>query len=164
MNLKRHHVLYGLLAVSLIVALIVFLMPAAPSVSYTAPQAKNEANAASSTAPAIRFEVVTTLAAQEQGLGGRTDIPENYGMLFVFPNDARRGFWMKDMLAPIDMIWLSDTGTIVGVESSVSPDTYPKVFFPPSPVRFVLETRAGEAQRKGWSAGSKVPLPLPYGK
>jgi len=111
----------------------------------------------------MRFEVVTTQAAQERGLGGRASIPENYGMLFVFADDEKVGFWMKDMLAPIDMIWLSDTGTVLGIEDSVSPDTYPQAFYPPQPVKYVLETKAGEARRQGWEVGSHVSLPAPYG-
>lgn len=111
----------------------------------------------------MKFEVVTTEAAQERGLGGRADIPQNYAMLFVFPSDTRIGFWMKDMLAPIDMIWLSDKGTVLGIEDSVAANSYPKIFYPPQPVKYVLETRAGEARRQGWEVGTKVQLPLPYG-
>lgn len=111
----------------------------------------------------MRFEVVTTQAAQERGLGGRPDVPENYGMLFVFPKDEEVGFWMKDMLVPIDIIWLSDEGTILGVLDALSPNTYPQVFYPPQPVKYVLETRAGEARRRGWSMGTSVGLPKPYG-
>lgn len=116
----------------------------------------------------MRFEPVTTEAAQEQGLGGRADVPENYAMLFVFPSDQNIGFWMKDMLVPIDMIWLSDNGTILGIDADVAPDTYhsdtdAQIFYPPQPVKYVLETRAGEARRRGWSVGTKVALPAPYG-
>ncbi len=80
-------------------------------------------------------------------------------MLFVFPKEDRYGFWMKDMLTSIDIIWLSDTGSILGIEASASPATYPNVFYPPEPVRYVLETRAGEAARRGWIVGTVVPLP-----
>jgi uncharacterized membrane protein (UPF0127 family) len=111
----------------------------------------------------MHFEVVTTEAQQERGLGGRADIPQNYGMLFVFSTDQKVGFWMKDMLTSIDIVWLSDNGTILGIEDSVSPDTYPEAFYPPQPVKYVLETRAGEMRRRGWSVGSRVLLPLPYG-
>jgi uncharacterized membrane protein (UPF0127 family) len=110
------------------------------------------------------YEVVTTAAQQEKGLGGRADIPSKYGMLFVFAKDDSYGFWMKDMLSSIDIIWLSDTGAILKIDASVSPSTYPKPFYPPQPVRFVLETRAGEAARYGWTVGTKLPLPLPDGK
>lgn len=107
----------------------------------------------------FQFEVVSTPEARAQGLSGRTDIPENYGMLFVFEFPARHEFWMKDMLEPIDIIWLDETGTIMGIEGNISPATYPKTFSPQEPVRYVLETRSGEAQTQGWSVGTKIPLP-----
>ena len=68
----------------------------------------------------MMFEVVTTQAAQERGLGGRATIPDNYGMLFVFPKADRYGFWMKDMLAPIDIIQCRSK------ENSIAPQTHAK--------------------------------------
>ncbi len=105
------------------------------------------------------FEVVDTEAAREQGLSGRSSIPSNYGMLFVFPQSGDYGFWMKDMLVSIDILWLSEDGTILGIEESVSPASFPATFYPPEPVRYVLETQVGEWQRQGWSIGSVVPIP-----
>ncbi len=112
----------------------------------------------------VRFEVVTTVAAQERGLSGRMSIPDNYGMLFVFPKDDTYGFWMKDMLTSIDMIWLSDNGTIIKIDASVPANSYPAVYYPSAPVKYVLETRAGFAKEHSWTLGTKVTLPLPYGK
>lgn len=113
---------------------------------------------------AMQFEIADTQAKQELGLGNRASIPDNYGMLFVFSNAERYGFWMKDMLVPIDIIWLSDTGDILLIDHSVEPSTYPHVFYPPSPVRYVLETRSGWARDSGWDVGTHIPLPAPYGK
>jgi len=107
------------------------------------------------------IEVVATPSAREQGLSGRTELAPDYGMLFVFPEDGDYAFWMKDMLVPIDIIWVTEMGTIAGIEHSVSPDTYPTAFHPPYPVRYVLETRAGVAQEKGWSVGTELSLPIP---
>ncbi len=109
---------------------------------------------------AMQFEIADTATARMNGLSGRSDVPHDYGMLFVFPNDGVNGFWMKDMLVPIDIIWLSDTSTILGIEDSVMPNTYPHVFYPPEPVRYVLETRAGESALKGWHVGTQLQLPL----
>ncbi len=106
------------------------------------------------------YDRVTSPAAQALGLGGREDVPENYGMLFVFTTDGSYGFWMKDMLVPIDIIWLSDTGAILKVDADVATSTYPTVFYPPQPVRYVLETRAGEAARQGWEAGTQLSIPF----
>ncbi len=112
----------------------------------------------------IRFEIATTTVAQKRGLSGRLVIPNNYAMLFVFPNPGVYGFWMKDMLVPIDIIWLSDNGTIISIEKSVQPNTYPHVFYPQTPARYVLEAHAGFSLERGWHVGSVVGLPSPYGK
>ena len=108
----------------------------------------------------FRFEIANTLSSRQQGLSGRKDVPSGYGMLFVFDTPGQYGFWMKDMFVAIDIIWLADDGTILGIAESVSPETYPTPFYPPSPVRLVLETRVGEARAQGWTVGSRIPLPL----
>lgn len=106
------------------------------------------------------IEIADTPVAREQGLSGRTEIPEDYGMLFIFPDTGDYGFWMKDMKVSIDVFWLSDNGTIVGIERELSPDTYPEAVLPPLPVRYVLETRAGMATARGWTVGTTLTLPL----
>ena len=108
---------------------------------------------------AFRFEFADTAEERAQGLSGRADVPSGYGLLFVFPEKGMHGFWMKDMLVPIDMIWLADDGTVLSVDESVSPATYPASFHPPLPVSLVLETRAGEARARGWTTGARIPLP-----
>ena len=112
---------------------------------------------------AFRYEIADTPAKQELGLGKRPTIEDNYGMMFVFPKADRYGFWMKDMLAPIDIIWLSDNGTVILIDHGVDPGTYPHVFYPPTPVKYVLETRAGYARDHGLEVDSKIALPPPYG-
>lgn len=107
-----------------------------------------------------QIEISDTPEKRQQGLSDRTDVPQDYGMLFIFPEAGDYGFWMKDMHVAIDMLWLADDGTIRGITANVSPDTYPNTFHPPVPVRYVLETKAGEAARKGWSVGTKLSLPL----
>ncbi len=108
---------------------------------------------------AMQFEIVTTPAVQERGLGGRASIPHDYGMLFVFPKPGAYGFWMKNMQASIDILWLTDKGEVITIKADVSPATYPEVFYPGAPASFVLETAAGEAARKRWVEGSVIPLP-----
>ncbi len=108
----------------------------------------------------ITYEVVTTPAAQEQGLSGRSSVPNNYAMLFDFPKDGTYGFWMKDMLVPLDMVWVTSSGSIAAINSDVLPSTYPGVLYPPIPIRYVLETRAGFAQEEGWHVGTVLTLPV----
>ena len=102
------------------------------------------------------LEVAKSTKQQIIGLSWRTNVPENYGMLFVFPTDGVYGFWMKDMQVPIDMFWLAQDGTVVHLERGVSPDTYPNTFTNTTPARFVLETRSGAAAVHSIDIGSKV--------
>src|SRR3989344_4976196 len=86
----------------------------------------------------LRIEYATTESVRERGLGGRASIPDNYGMLFVFPKEDSYGFWMKDMLAPIDIFWLNDKGQVVSIAEDVATSSYPSVFYPSAPARYVL--------------------------
>jgi len=108
----------------------------------------------------FQFEIVDTEELRSKGLSGRTHIPEDYGMLFVFDSDVIPYFWMKDMLVSIDILWLTQDGEITGILHDVSPETFPETFSPDTPIRYVLETKAGEARRQGWEVGKRIWLPL----
>ncbi len=107
----------------------------------------------------VTVELAATPAQRVQGLSGRAALAADHGMLFVFPAVDRYGFWMKDMRFPIDIVWIRDDGSIVSVNNSVLPQTYPTDFYPVEPVRFVLELPAGFATSYHLIAGSKITLP-----
>lgn len=110
----------------------------------------------------LTVEVAQTSAERERGLGGRTSLAQDAGMLFVFQNPARYGFWMKDTLIPLDMIWIDRDGKIVDLVQDVQPDSYPTVYTPKSPAQYVLEVNAGFARRYGIVADQAVILPEGY--
>ena len=103
-------------------------------------------------------EYVTDEAAQERGLGGRDVVPEHYGMLFAFTVDDTYGFWMKDMRVPIDIFWLDSQGQVVSMRRNLATSTYPHVFYPVVPARYVLETAAGFADTYGVATGTPLKL------
>lgn len=106
----------------------------------------------------LKIEYATTTEARERGLSGRASIPEDYGMLFVFPKDGFHGFWMKDMLVPIDIFWLDDKGQVVYIAREVATSTYPNVLYPTVPARYVLETVAGLGAKHGIGVGTTLLL------
>ena len=55
-------------------------------------------------------------------------IAPDEAMLFVFPVDDLYGFWMNDILMPVDIFWLDAQGQVVSIEQDVAPETYPNVF------------------------------------
>jgi uncharacterized protein len=108
----------------------------------------------------LHVEVATTSEALERGLGGRARLAPDAGMLFVFPEDGRYSFWMKDMHFPIDMLWIAADHSIVFMVEHASPDSYPKTFTPESPARYVLEVASGYIQahhvKKGDTVGFSI--------
>ncbi|MGH8232981.1 MAG: DUF192 domain-containing protein [Rhodanobacteraceae bacterium] len=111
---------------------------------------------ASPTAPSVvlhghRFtvELANTPAEQAHGLMGRTEMPVDHGMLFVFQDSEPRTFWMKDTLIPLDMLFFDDTHRLVTILKDVPPckadpcPIYPSV----KPARYVLELNAGIAAK-----------------
>ncbi|MEI6057382.1 MAG: DUF192 domain-containing protein [bacterium] len=97
--------------------------------------------------------VVRTQAAKEHGLGGRSSLPVDTGMLFVFDRAANYGIWMKDMLFSIDIISLDADFTVSHVESNVATSTYPAIFYSPSSTKYIIETNAGYARKNNVKVG-----------
>ena len=93
----------------------------------------------------VQAEVVSTETRIEEGLGGRTSLPEGRGMLFAMSEDDTQHFWMKGMLFPIDIIWI-ENGRVIGCEKNISPSD-PRIFASPSDAGYVLEVPAGFCDR-----------------
>jgi uncharacterized membrane protein (UPF0127 family) len=108
----------------------------------------------------IHSTIADTDALRQQGLSDRPSLPVGQGMLFVFDTPGPYGFWMKDMLFSLDIVWISADKTVVGVSKDLNPDTYPASFTPPSPISYVLEINAGSADSFGLVPGAKVGFDL----
>jgi hypothetical protein len=96
----------------------------------------------------LGIEVADSDTERMKGLSGRENLAENKGLLFVFEEEGYWGIWMKDMNFPIDIAWLDKEKKIIHIEKNVSPNTYPKVFYPTNNGQqmlslYILETNAG---------------------
>ena len=88
-------------------------------------------------------ELVDTDSDQYLGLAGRDGLAEIHGMLFVSKREERTGMWMKDMRFSIDILWFSSDNRLVSVARNVDPCSYPEVYWPDEPAKYVLEVSAG---------------------
>lgn len=104
----------------------------------------------------LEIQIADTPELQSLGLSGRDGLLRTQGLLFIFKKEGYYPFWMKDMLFPIDMIWIDANKKIVHIEHNVSPDTYPRSFASPQLATYVLETAAGIAKEKGIKVGDIV--------
>ena len=109
----------------------------------------------------IGLEVPQTAAQFQQGLMQRPALDPWRGMWFRFEPARPVGFWMKNCLAPLDLVFTRD-GQVVGIEADVPPctaDPCPS-YRSPGPVDGVIELRAGRAKELGLKPGSPaVPVP-----
>ena len=114
------------------------------------------------------FEVAATEAAIQRGLGGRSDIPEDGGMVFVFPFPSNHSFWMRDCLVDIDIAFLDRDGVVVAAyemkaeplrgESESEAAYFARLArYPSGPkAHFAVETRAGTNKALGITVGSRI--------
>ncbi len=101
-------------------------------------------------------EIADTKNLTEKGLSGHLPLAPDEGMFFVFKNPGIYGFWMKEMLFAIDIIWIDSDFNIVYIEKNVKPETYPKIFYPDGPAQYVLEISSGESDKLNLKIGDKV--------
>ena len=105
----------------------------------------------------IRPELANTPAQRGRGLMHRTRVPRD-GMLFVFPETTTGGFWMKNTLVPLTIVFYDSAGTRVR-KLSMTPcrkDPCP-IYDPGRRYRFALELRASDA-RQGLMIGPRAAL------
>ena len=98
-------------------------------------------------------------AERKQGLSGVKQLDDLEGKLFLFDTAELHGIWMKEMLFPIDIFWISDDLKVVHIEKDVQPESFPDVFAPTEPARYVLETNAFFADTYRVEVGDTVALP-----
>lgn len=104
----------------------------------------------------VVVEISDTPTKRTLGLSGRAELAAGTGMLFVFEKPAPAGFWMKAMKFAIDIIWIDESGRVVFIKKDATPESYPEVFTPTAPAKFVLEVPAGFSQKNKIEVGSRV--------
>ena len=105
----------------------------------------------------INLELATTPERQTLGLSGHAPLADDQGMLFIFDQKTVQSFWMKDMLFPLDIIWL-DQDKIVKISKNLPAEGHqPKnIYRSDLPVDRVLEITAGLSNNLNLKVGDKV--------
>lgn len=64
---------------------------------------------------AVLVELAVNTSERAQGLMHRASLPADDGMLFVYPDEAPRSFWMKDTKIPLSIAFVDAKGKIVRI-------------------------------------------------
>jgi hypothetical protein len=108
----------------------------------------------------LTVELATTPTSRGCGLSHRDGLSKNHGMLFIFPNQRPRNFWMKDTSIPLSIAYLDDAGQIFNLQDMVPLQTdkqYPSLH----PAAYALEVKQGWFGRHGIGVGDLVEMKLP---
>jgi hypothetical protein len=118
-----------------------------------------------STSPHFLLEVCSSDAERRLGLMYRKKLAADRGMLFVFPDSSEHPFWMKNTYISLDMIFVDEGLTVVGVLRDVPPlNEEPRTVGRES--MYVIELPAGTAEKYGLSVGYRFEAlgPIPRGR
>ncbi len=85
------------------------------------------------------------------------ELPDDRGMIFVFPGDQPLSFWMRNTLIPLDIAYIRSDGVIVKTYTMepLNEMSYPSI----EAAQFALEVNAGQFDRWGIQPGDRVTIP-----
>lgn len=102
----------------------------------------------------ITVELALTQEQKTYGFMKRKIIPEGTGMIFVYKEDEKMRFWMKDTLHPLSIAFIDASGIIREIfdMAPYSLQVTASTYF----VRYALEVPQGMFARMGIQAGDKL--------
>ena len=103
----------------------------------------------------FRVEVARTQREQAQGLMFRTAMGPNEGMLFPYPQPQTLGFWMKNTVLSLDLIFIGEDHRIVNIAKRAVPYSEASIVSA-GPAVAVLELNGGRADELGIVPGARV--------
>jgi len=103
----------------------------------------------------IDIEIADNGPERQQGLMWRKSMPENEGMLFIFPEMDMQAFWMKNTIMSLDIVYVDDNKEIVKIYKNTAP--YSEKSLPSEKKSiYVIETVAGFCDKFGITPGDKI--------
>ena len=103
----------------------------------------------------VAVEVASTGPQREVGLMFRKHLDDNAGMIFVFPDEAPRNFWMHNTPIPLDMIFADSKGVVTGIVANAEPYS-DKLLGVAGNAEYVLEVNGGFSAKNGIKPGDKM--------
>ena len=102
----------------------------------------------------VSAEIADTEFLRNKGLMFRESIPDNEGMLFIFPDSSTRSFWMKNTLVPLSIAFIDEAGYITNIEDMLPHDLNNVIST--SPANRALEMNQGWFDNMGIYPGDFV--------
>ena len=121
---------------------------------------KNEGNLSilndeNKTLAEFKIEIADSPYERQTGLMYRDSLDEQHGMLFIFENSELRGFYMKNTLIPLDLLFIDENYEIVHIYSKATPYETASISSQ-LPAKYVFEINGGLSEQIGIQKGMKI--------
>jgi uncharacterized membrane protein (UPF0127 family) len=93
------------------------------------------------------------------GLRGRESMPEDRGMLFVYPAEGPRSFTMANTPIPLSIAFIDSERRIMDIQDMEPFDDEPPGYDSAEPAQYALEVNQGFFEERGVKVGDRVELP-----
>lgn len=105
------------------------------------------------------LEIANDAAEREKGLMRRDRMPSDHGMIFVFAEEERLGFYMKNTRIPLDIIYVNAAGVVVSIKQMRPYDV--TTVYSDAPAKWAIELNQGRAAAVGVKVGDQLTIPEP---
>ena len=108
----------------------------------------------------LNIEISADAFTRNRGLSGRESLCENCGMVFIFGEESKHSFWMKDMNFPLDILYIKGDEIVEIFKNVQVLDDMNEIkeVFPNKKADKVLELNAGWCDTYNVQVGDEIEL------
>lgn len=103
----------------------------------------------------FKVRIADDQKSRNKGLMFVKDLPQSYGMLFIFDEEKIINMWMKSTLISLDMVFIDKNDVIVKIVGS-APPLSKNIISSDYPAIKVLELNSGTARSVKLDIGDKI--------
>jgi uncharacterized protein len=104
------------------------------------------------------IEIAKTPEELKTGLMNRESLCQKCGMLFIFTNEGKKSFWMKNTKIPLDIIYVNEQDTVIKIHKDTTPFQTHPTYNSGKPAKYVLEVNAGYSKKIDLKVNDKIDI------
>ena len=106
----------------------------------------------------IELEVAKSNSKKTNGLMFVEEMEENNGMIFVYPNENYRDFWMKNTLISLDIIYINKDFNVIQIYKNTKTEQTDETYPSNEPAQYVVELKGGWSDENSLEVGNRFEI------
>jgi len=102
-----------------------------------------------------KVEIADNPVKRARGLMFRDHLASDQGMLFIFPDQKKHSFWMKNTPISLDIVFVNSNWEIIGIIENTTPESS-KPLTIDKPSKYILEIKADSVKNNKIKLGDKI--------